>query len=113
MNRQWRWGSIRTNKQRWKLARLEALLLVALLLTLLLAQFATHPGLHVTGVTVLLDVLIWKRESLRSVFHAGLILALNLLALLVIAFGSDPVELWLTAFYGMYAILLVAVPRSK
>ena len=95
------------------MARLEALLLVALLLTLLLAQFATHPGLHVAGVTVLLDVLIWRRESLRSIFHLGLMVVLNLVALLVIAFGNDPVELWLTAFYGMYAILLVAVPRSK
>lgn len=113
MSREWGWNSIRNNRQAWKVARLEALLLVALLLTLLLVHFATHPGLHVAGVTVLLDLMIWKREPFHAIRPLIVILLLNLLALLVIAFGNDPVELWLTAFYGIYIILLLVVTRSK
>ena len=109
MNQEWRWGSMRTNKQRWRMSRLEALLLGALLLTLLLVQFATHPGLHVAGVTILLDVLIWKRELVSSTRQWVVILCLNIIAVVVIAFGSDPVELWLTGFYGMYVMLLLLV----
>lgn len=97
----------------WRQYRLEGLLVVALLMATVLTGFTTHPGLHVAGVTALLDLMVWKREHLqhsRQLVWLGL---LNLLAVLVIAFGSDAVELWLTGFYGIYTILLLAVPRPS
>lgn len=95
----------------WQNYRIEGLLVIALLLAALLTGFTTHPGLHVAGVTVLLDLIVWKREHLHHTRQLILLGLLNVFAIFVIAFGSDSVELWVTGFYGIYSILLVAIPR--
>lgn len=97
----------------WRLYRIEGLLVIALLIAALGTGLTTHSRVHVFGVTALLDLVVWKREHFQHNRQLFLLGMMNFVALLVIMFGTDPVELWLTGFYGIYAILLVAIPDPE
>lgn len=92
---------------------LESLFALALVLTILIGGYANHPGVHVAGVTLLLDLLLWKLRArlfrgrtLRAILLPA---ALHLLALYAILFTKDNFELWTIGLEGMFLILLVGL----
>src|SRR5579875_368882 len=91
----------------------ESLFVIALLITAVLGPLATHPGVHLAGVTVLIDILIYKQFSRRSpVLLMGLLLV-NVLNLIIILVANDAVELWFCGLYGVFTILLVGFGLYK
>ena len=108
------------------LALQEPLLVFAVLsgiAMLLLTAWLTHPGLHVAGATVLLDVVVWKGRArlLPTPFIAGgriatlaLILVVNLLGLLAVALpNDDPFAITLTAFDGIFTLLALLLSPAR
>lgn len=85
----------------------ELLLVLALVLTLLFGGYATHPGLHVAGAAVLLNLTVWRRASQGTAVRIILLLLLDIAALITIMAGGDMFELWLSSFYGLATILLM------
>lgn len=85
----------------------ELLLALALVLTLILGGFATHPGIHVAGAALLLNLAVWRRATRGTAIHIIVMLLLDIVALITIIVGTDPFELWLSTFYGLTAILLL------
>ncbi|SDW09271.1 hypothetical protein [Alicyclobacillus hesperidum] len=85
------------------------LMLAAVILTTLMAGFATHPGV-VLGIMTLLSALVMVhrlRSSRGPSFHVHLALLVLtvLVGLLVISFGSDRTELWFATCYGLFNVL--------
>ena len=92
----------------WRRFRVEVLFVIALAITLLLSGWMTHPGLHLAGVTILLDLLLWPRfVRTGSIIVAALALVLNVLALIVLLVGGAQGELWLSGLNGLFALLLL------
>lgn len=95
----------------WSTFKGELLFVVALVVALLLGGYTHHPGLHVAGATVLVDLLVWRRLRRLTLPLAVLVVLMNVIALVVILVGNDPAELWLSGAYGLYAIFLLLVRR--
>ncbi|MCY0892170.1 MAG: hypothetical protein OWR52_01490 [Acidibacillus sp.] len=99
----------------WRTSGLAILFLIALILTLLIRGYATHPGVHLAGVAVVLDLVIWKtrRNLARHLIGWVAIIIANGSALAVINWGNDPTELWTTSVLGLLSILLLLLPQQK
>lgn len=90
---------------------------------LLLTAWLTHPGLHVAGATMLLDVAVWKGRARLlpapsitggRIATLALVLVVNLLGLLAVALpNDDPFAITLTAFDGIFTILALLLPPAR
>ncbi|RIV19180.1 hypothetical protein D2Q93_13185 [Alicyclobacillaceae bacterium I2511] len=96
----------------WRRFRVEVLFVIALVVTLLLSGWMTHPGILLVEVTILLDILLWRRlVHTGSVAVSALTLVLNVLALIVLFVGGSKGDLWLSGLLGLFALLLLAFSR--
>ncbi|KPV41585.1 hypothetical protein [Alicyclobacillus ferrooxydans] len=96
----------------WNTYKAEFVFVGALVIALLLGGYITHPGLHLAGATVLLDLITWRRIRRLTIPLLILVVVMNLIAFVVILVGRDPAELWLSGVYGLYAILLLLLRRQ-
>ena len=88
---------------------------------LLLRNYLTHPGLHVAGSTLLLDVVgirqlrsayLSARRTLSSPIVASILimLLLNVIGLLAVVFANDDAfAMTVSAVQGVIALLLLLV----
>lgn len=95
----------------WRTHKGELLFLIALIVALLLGGYTHHPGVHLAGATVLIDLLVWRRLRNLTLPLVGLVVVMNIIALIVILIGRDGAELWLSGAYGLYAIFLLLLRR--
>ena len=96
----------------WNTYKAEFVFVGALVIALLLGGYTTHPGLHLAGATVLMDLMTWRRIRRLTLPLLALVVVMNVIALVVILVGHDPAELWLSGVYGLYAILLLLMRRQ-
>ncbi len=97
--------------------RLPVLFVLALILTLLIGSFSTHPGVHLGLITVFLDIWLvvrWFKDQRPRETYITLIIGfvINLLALIAVN-QSDSVELWVTCLYIFFMLGLLTLDSRK
>ena len=85
---------------------------MALIVALLLGRYTSHPGVHLAGATVLIDLIAWRRLRPFTLPLLSLVVVMNVTALVVILVGHDAAELWLAGVYGLYGIVLLLMRRK-
>lgn len=89
------------------------LILVSLLLTFLLRGKATHPGMVLGLVAIILGLQIITRtvdvhqSPMRRLIAVGSFIVLEGFACLVVGLGTDSQELWLSTWYAISSTLLI------
>lgn len=99
----------RSTSNLWTRMPLLALFCAAVVGYAAIHHYATHPGAHVAGAVLLLDLLVW-RETRR--FNVARILGIGLLNAIgawIIHKAPDAIELSYAAFIGLYCLLIVGV----
>lgn len=96
----------------WNAYRGEILFVLALVVALLLGGYTSHPGVHLAGATVFVDLAAWRRLRRFTLPLLSLVVVMNVIALVVILVGHDPAELWLAGVYGLYGIFLLLMRRN-
>jgi len=98
--------------------RLPALVAASLAICALLYPYLTHPGLHVAGATVLLDVLLvqrWYKEQRKNTLSRttrytllSLLITCSILGLTAVLMeNDDPFAMTLTTLEGCLSVLLL------
>ncbi|WP_284285543.1 hypothetical protein [Alicyclobacillus fastidiosus] len=91
----------------WAEMQLLVLFFAAVVGYAIVHHYAAHPGAHVAGAVLLLDLLVWRKTRR---LHVGRIIGiglLNALGVWVIHKAPDQVELSYAGFIGLYCLLLV------
>lgn len=87
------------------------LFLLSIVIALLVGQKVTHQGFVlgiisiVTGLLLIHRMLSAKRNA--QIVMAALFVLLELVAIIIVAVGSDPVELWCASVYGIFSGCLI------
>ncbi|MCF8568350.1 hypothetical protein LLE49_26885 [Alicyclobacillus tolerans] len=87
------------------------LIAISLILTLLLRGKATHPGMVLGLVSIVFGLQLISRALTTTgtsrVVSAAVFIVVEIIACLIVGFGSDGQELWLSTWYAISSILVV------
>jgi ABC-type branched-subunit amino acid transport system permease subunit len=87
------------------------ILVIAIVLTAIIGGKATHQGVVLGLVSIVVGLLLIyrSRNSHKSLVLINTVVfcLLELTACIVVAFGGDPTELWFASFYAIFALLMV------
>lgn len=83
-----------------------AILLVTFLMIRNSLGYSTHPGAHVAVATALIDVLTLRIARRWNLINIGCVLVLNAFGAFVILHGSDALELKVSGWYVLCALLI-------
>jgi hypothetical protein len=97
----------------FQIYRLWYFLVGAILITLLLKNYASHPGMIlgwvslITGGTLLYEVIQGSKDARL----AGIILIvfIELVAVIILNTDNDPLEIWLGVVYGILSTALIGL----
>lgn len=87
------------------------IMIVAIILTALMAGFSTHPGIVLGVITIATALIIAQRvrsaHGLAATVSLALLILVILIALIIIAIGNDRAELWFASCYAIFDILSI------
>ena len=109
-----------TQARPWSVFRLPTLVLITLIISAFLHNYITHPGLHVAGATVLLDVVLlrWRRRTQNPIRRARVtrysfltvLTVANVLGLAAVLLeNDDPFAMTVATMEGCLSVLLLLV----
>jgi len=90
---------------------LEAWLLVSLVLSLLVRHWIASPTCHVIAATLLIDILLFRKAWAVAQKDLLLLVCIHAMSILIILYGHQHTEDWLTGMYALFAIPL-AFPKT-